>query len=375
MRASVHENLPVAELISAVMTGDIGRPVIGTRFLVCHTSTQRVPPYLGKTRVSSQKMPYYETMDFLSGQPIMTRDTPTYIVVNPFSRSGRDAYSDVVRAVAEQMNLVGDYLPTSPAELTAIIQSGLSRGVVRFLVGGGDGTLSLAAHTLLFSPGVLGVLPLGTGNTFASSIGIKPWPHSLAALMAGTPEAFDVGQVKTSLGTRTFLNSATLGISEQLVKLLTAEEKRRLKWGAWPLHVRRALAESSPFHITLEYHGQVDSFRTRQLVVAKGRNLAGPIFSTPNADHHDQTLHVFSLGSHDWWSMVRVASLLLVGRHIEDVSAHYCAVKEVRVTTDPPRIIDIDGDLWDSTPAVFGVLPRALWVLTGASVSGGPKSE
>ncbi|MCL5971347.1 MAG: diacylglycerol kinase [Firmicutes bacterium] len=310
-------------------------------------------------------MPYYGTMDPQNLEPVITRDTPTYVVINPFSRTGRDAYREVVRTVAERMNLVGDYLPESPAELVAIIQSGLSHGVTRFLVGGGDGTLSIAAQALLFSRGVLGVLPLGTGNTFAQSISMRPWPHALDSLISGEPRAFDVGQAETQNGCRTFLNSATVGISENLVKLLTPEAKRRLKWGAWAFNVRKALEESDTFQITLECQNRVESYRTRQLVVAKGRNLAGPIFSTPSAHHHDGQLHVFSLGSHDWWSLIRVAALLLVGRHINDAAAHYKAVDEIRVKTDPPRVIDIDGDLWDATPAIFRVQRRALWVLTG----------
>ncbi|PSR33125.1 MAG: diacylglycerol kinase [Sulfobacillus benefaciens] len=310
-------------------------------------------------------MPYYGIMNPQNLEPVITRDTPTYVVINPFSRTGRESYQEVVRSVAERMNLVGDYLPESPAELVAIIQSGLSHGVTRFLIGGGDGTLSIAAQALLFSRGVLGVLPLGTGNTFAQSLGIRPWPHCLESLISGEPLALDVGQVETKNGSRTFLNSATVGITENLVKLLTPEAKRRLKWGAWAFNVRKALEESDTFHITLEYQGRVESYRTRQLVVAKGRNLAGPIFSTPHAHHHDGKLHVFSLGSHDWWSLIRVAALLLVGRHINDASAHYNAVEEIRVTTDPPRVIDIDGDLWDTTPATFRVQVRALWVITG----------
>lgn len=299
-----------------------------------------------------------------TASPVLTSDTPTYLVVNPGSRSGRDAYPLLVRRLSEAVNLMGHFLPSTPEEFRDILGSGLEQGIVRFCIGGGDGTLSLAANVLAYSAGVLATIPLGTGNTFALNLGLEPGPQGIESQWwSGSVEAFDLGEVETSGQRRLFLNGALVGITEQLVMLLTPEAKKRLGWGAWPLQVHGALRRSAPFQVHLEYFGRHISYRTRQLVVAKGRHLAGPIFSTPDAHHQDGQLHVFSLGTHDWWSLIRVSSLLLAGRHINDRAAHYCVAPEVRISTEPPLAIDLDGDLYSKTPAVFRVQRRALWVL------------
>ncbi len=304
--------------------------------------------------------------------PVLTSDTPTYLVVNPHSRTGSDAYPTLVRRLSKTLNLVGHFLPDSREELRDVISAGLERGVIRFCVGGGDGTLSLAANTLAHTSGVLATVPLGTGNTFALNLGLELGAHAVESLRFDGPvEAFDLGEVQTATGQRLFLNGALLGITEQLVRLLTPEAKRTLGWGAWPIHVHQALKASAPFQVHLEYLGHHLSYRTRQLVVAKGRHLAGPIFSTPEAHHQDGQLHVFSLGTHDWWSLVRVSSLLLAGRHINDRAAHYCVAPEMHISTEPPLAIDLDGDLYSNTPTVFRVQREALWVLRGMSLKNG----
>lgn len=302
----------------------------------------------------------------MTERPVLTSDTPTYLVVNPGSRSGSDAYPLLVRRLSKTLNLVGHFLPRTREEFLDIMGSGLEQGIVRFCIGGGDGTLSLAANVLAHTSGVLATIPLGTGNTFALNLGLEPGPQAMESQgWNGSVEAFDLGEVETSDGRRLFLNGALMGITEQLVTLLTPEAKKRLGWGAWPLQVHGALRGSLPFQVHLEYLGRHLSYRTRQLVVAKGRHLAGPIFSTPEAHHQDGQLHVFSLGTHDWWSLIRVSSLLLAGRHINDRAAHYCVAPEVRISTEPPLAIDLDGDLYLKTPAVFRVQRQALWVLQG----------
>ena len=152
-------------------------------------------------------------------------------------------------------------------------------------------------------------------------------------------------------------------MSERLTQLLTTESKRRLGWLAWPKGVRQAILQTPVFQVRLEYWNQVETFRTRQLIIAKGRNLAGPVFMLDHASYQDGRLHVFSLGGQDWWSLLKVASRLVVGRQISDRSAHYCVVKDVRVSAEPAMAIDIDGEVWEGTPCRFSVQPRALGVI------------
>jgi len=57
-------------------------------------------------------------------------------------------------------------------DLCRYVGRAVKNGAGLVIVGGGDGTLTAAAGQLAKSKSVLGVLPLGTGNSFALSLGI-----------------------------------------------------------------------------------------------------------------------------------------------------------------------------------------------------------
>lgn len=285
-------------------------------------------------------------------------------MVNPHSRTGRERFAEVKKALANALNLVEAILPEDEKAFREAIESYYRAGITRFLIGGGDGTQSAAANILAHRPVVMGVLPLGTGNTFFSGLNLPNSLSQLIPILANGPVVpIDLGLAQSGSHQRYFLNTATLGVSERLTQLLTAESKRKLGWLAWPKGVRKAIMQTPVFQVRLEYWNRVDVFRTRQLIVAKGRNLAGPVFMLDHASYQDGRLHVFSLGGQDWWSLFKVASRLLIGRQISDRSAHYCAVKDILVTAEPIMAIDIDGEVWEKTPCRFSVQPRALSVI------------
>jgi diacylglycerol kinase (ATP) len=254
-------------------------------------------------------------------------------------------------------------MPETPAALLQAIAEGRRRGVRRFIVGGGDGTLSLAAGALLEGDGVLGVLPLGTGNTFAAGLGLPARLEDLAAVLAdGVVARYDVGEAASAgFGRRVFLYSVTLGVRAHLAELLTPEAKRRFGRLAWPLAVRAALRATPPVRVRLTYDGgpDGDQYVTRQLIVANGRTVAGPIVATPSASAQDALLDVYSLGR----PSARLVLLLLLRRHIRAREAHYRTCREVEVWSEPAAALDVDGEVWGSTPVRCRVLPAALRVL------------
>lgn len=303
-------------------------------------------------------------MKFVDNVTQASPDDPTVLIVNPHSRTGRERFEHVKQSLAGAMNLIHAVLPDSEDEFRSTIEHYCQKGARRFIIGGGDGTVSAAANVLAYRPVVIGVVPLGTGNTFFSGLNLPTSFSQLVEVLASGPvSAIDLGLAETETGHRYFLNTATLGVSERLTQLLTEESKKRLGWLAWPKGVRQAIMQTPVFQVRLEYRNLLDVFRTRQLIVANGRNLAGPVFMLDRASYQDRHLHGFSLGGKDWWSLFKVAGRLVLGQQISDRSAHYCVVKEVRVSTDPPMAIDIDGDVWEPAPCRFIAQPRALFVV------------
>ena len=51
------------------------------------------------------------------------------------------------------------------------------------------------------------------------------------------------------------------------------------------------------------------------------------------------------------------------GGHVAEPGVMFFPTKRMTVESDPPAVLDIDGDLFGTTPAVFEVCPRAAEII------------
>lgn len=291
-------------------------------------------------------------------------DEPTLMLVNPASRRGQDSFDAMRQLAASRLNLVDAHLTTSADDMVTRIRAGLSQGVSRFLIGGGDGTLSQAADELAGTDGVLGVLPVGTGNTFSHGLSLPSKPEELMDLLAeGPARRYDLGVAIKGKQQKVFLNSLTMGFSQRLVEMLSRETKNRLGYAAWILEFRQALATTPVLTVRVTADDVEDVFQTRQLVIVNGRTIAAGISATPASSGEDGLLEVFRLGSPSFLSILRLGTKLLMGRLLTDQEAHYQAVTDIALHTEPALPVNIDGELWLKPPLSCRVWPAALWVI------------
>ena len=263
-----------------------------------------------------------------------------------------------------------------PEALVRQVRAAADAGVQRIVVGGGDGTLSAAAGELAGKDVRMGVLPLGTGNDFARSMGI---PSDLASacrvITLGSERRVDVG---LSNG-RAFLNAASIGLSSAITRRLTPNLKRRLGRGAFAVSAATEAISHRPFRAQLDVDGVAHAFDVHQVVVANGRYHGGGTLVAPNASPDDRRLDVYVIESRqaaspdeeesargrvqDLWTLFRVGVLLVRGRHLEHPAVTHFRATRVRLDAEPPQEVDVDGELRGETPVEFAVRPAALRVL------------
>jgi diacylglycerol kinase family enzyme len=89
---------------------------------------------------------------------------------------------------------------------------------------GGDGTVSRAANLVTGRPIALAILPLGTANNIATSLGIDgPLPQLIDAWSRSRPLALDLGLLRTSQGERRFIEGAGLGLVTAGIAAMTGD--------------------------------------------------------------------------------------------------------------------------------------------------------
>lgn len=232
------------------------------------------------------------------------------------------------------------------------------------IVGGGDGTLNAAAQGLLKCDLPLGILPLGTANDFARTLGIPPQLEAaINIIVAAQTRRIDLGEVNGHL----FLNVSSVGFSASLARNLTAAAKK--KWGTagYALAALRLLRQSRPFSATLHYDDQQEAIKTVQFSVGNGRFYGGGMTIEKDAAPDDGLLDAYSLEVRHWWQILALFPSLRRGTHGRWGSVRTLSGTQFTLTTRRPHDINADGEIIGRTPAHYRLIAGALNVFAPPS--------
>lgn len=277
------------------------------------------------------------------------------VLVNMNSRRGRTALAPAVEVLAAAGLRVTPLPVDDLRAAEAVLRAEVRRRAPWVVVGGGDGTLSHAANVLAGTETALGVLPLGTGNTFARSVGVPLDLAGAARVVArGETAAVDVGRVNG----RVFLNSVALGLSAQIARSLTGDLKRRLGLLAWPAVGARVLWRHRALDLTLTSAGGTLRLHTHQLLVANGRYVAGPLRAAPDASVADRQLDVLVFGKGRLVSLLRAG----IGWTLGDPALRFSTGELTVRTRRGQAWMSVDGEVAPCAALHLQVQPGALRV-------------
>jgi len=287
-----------------------------------------------------------------------TRSRRALLIVNPRARRGGTAIDDI-RALLEQGGLqLIDEQPTKGDSISDLISRHADRCDL-VIIGGGDGTLNAAASALVYTGLPLGVLPLGTANDFARTMGIPLEPIQAAELIVtGKTKHVDLGEVNGHL----FFNVASIGFSAELARELTEHAKKR--WGTlgYGIVAARLLLRSRLFSAFLDHDGTTEVIRTMQVSVGNGRHYGGGMTVEETATADDGWLDFYSLEVDHWWRLLGLLPSLRRGTQGQWDDVRAFRTTEVTVRTRHPRPVNTDGELTTWTPAHFRIRPKSVIV-------------
>jgi diacylglycerol kinase (ATP) len=287
------------------------------------------------------------------------------VVVNTASRLGARALPLVTRELARAAEEVQVHPAHGGAGLRDALDAAMATQPDLLVVGGGDGTIGCAAGLVAHTSTTLGVLPLGTANDFARTLEI---PTALTAavdtLLTGKVVDVDLGRVDGQV----YLNVASLGLSVAVAQRLTPGLKRRLGRFAYPVATLAAYRGHRPFAARLELDdGSVLELRDlMQVAVGNGRHYGGGLTVSPNASIDDHLLDVYAVEQGRLRDHVSIARLLRTGHLVEHDRVHHVTARRLRLVTDEPIEVNLDGEVAATTPATFEVDRNALHVVVPA---------
>ena len=231
-------------------------------------------------------------------EDIIREKEQVVLIVNTHSRKGERLFFRALDLLqAKGIDVVAAYPVRKPERLRQVILEVINEGHHLIIVGGGDGTFNTVTELFVHRDVVLGILPLGTANNFARSMGIPmALEKAVDVIVYGKVVDVDLGTINDPY----FINIATVGFSRDVITATPRRLKRYLGVISYLLYETRYLISQDLFSCTIMIEGKTEFIKTRQLIIANG-SFYGTRKITPDAHIDNKTLIIFTMDSMSEW--------------------------------------------------------------------------
>ena len=296
------------------------------------------------------------------------------LLVNPAARAGVDSgaatrAAELLRAHGVQTTLVSG---GSAEESSALLRTALDVGVDAVAVAGGDGTVHLAIQEVAGTGIPLGIVPIGTGNDFAATLGLRELDvdAAAAAIAGGITRRIDLARVTRTDGSTEYFGSVLASGFDSRVN----DRANAMRWPRGGSRYNIAILiefltlAGIPYEVQFEL---ADGTRDRvdgELVMAtvgNGRTYGGGIPIAPDADPADGLLDLVLVRPAGRLRLLRLLPRVYRGTHGSVPEVSMRRVRRVRLSA-PGVTAYADGDPIGALPLTIDVVPGALDVFTPA---------
>ncbi|MEB3289825.1 MAG: YegS/Rv2252/BmrU family lipid kinase [Leptolyngbya sp.] len=297
-----------------------------------------------------------------------------YLIFNPVAGQGNPNIDlATIREILEPQILI-NVIMTQPnldpadqaREIIATIQSKQDNAIGQsfILASGGDGTVSAVAGAAIGTGIPLGIIPRGTANAFSVGLGI---PTNLraacATILAGNTHVVDAARCNET----PMILLAGLGFEAGMVDKASRELKNELGNLAYLLAGVKQLATAQPFTATVEFDGQVTEFTTTAITIA---NVAPPTSVlaqglgqvVPDDGLLEVTIATGQTRLQNLTALVSLAASATLGNPNQREDILGFRTPKLKITTNPPQKLVIDGEMMEANPVEFECIPQGLTI-------------
>ena len=281
------------------------------------------------------------------------------LVVNTKSRRGKTLFAQACGLLDALPFPVDAHPVDDPGQLCDVLGKALAKKPDLVIIGGGDGTVSGLVDQLVGKGVVLGVLPFGTANSFARTLGIPlDLPGAIEVLKTGTPRRIDLGMI----GDDYYCNCATLGIAPRIAETVPHGLKKvagragYLAWAAWQF------IKFKPFTLIVGEGATAERLRVVEVRISNGPYHGGTeIVESAEVDSGEIVVqavvgHVKRRLVANWTASV----LRLPSRHD---NVREFRGRSLKLATEPVLPVSIDGEILAKTPIVAKIAAGVIEVM------------
>jgi len=228
---------------------------------------------------------------------------------------------------------------------------------------GGDGTNFHVLNGLLscFRPETIppvGILPIGSGNSFARDLDIFSLDDGLQAIVENKPRWIDVCSFSQAEKKYYFVNIAGFGFVTDV-----AETARRFKWlgdFSYIVGIFHRTLGLHVHHMELELDGRAVSGENCFVVFCNSRFTGGNMLMAPEARIDDGLMDIIIVGKLSRTSLLSTLPKIYTGSHLRHPAVSHVKAGTVRIKTRPEKTLLADGEVFGTTPVTITVHPKMI---------------
>lgn len=292
------------------------------------------------------------------------------VIVNPSSGKGRARR--VIPQALEAMRQCGTVprvrVSTSADDVRDAVAQARDAGDERIVVCGGDGTLHLAVQELAGGDTALAVIPAGTGDDNARTLGIPRDNVAEAARLAvtGVVGRIDLAHVTAADGTQRFV----LGVMSSGFDSLVNERANRMRWPTGTARYLVAILGELRTFRPVPYRAVLDGTpidgEAMLVAVGNGASYGGGMRICPAANPADGILEVSWLHGVKTRTFLRVFPKVFAGTHVDTPYVSTYTARTLSLDA-PGQLAYADGERVGPLPVEVQVAAAALPVVRGSA--------
>jgi diacylglycerol kinase (ATP) len=280
------------------------------------------------------------------------------LIINASSGKADDSLQDSIVELLGALGSVSVVAPSSLETFPSEVRTGTEDADV-VIVAGGDGSVNQTVNALgeRLDDHLFGIVPMGTGNDLARTLGLETDAQAAARALAGyTERTLDVGMVSGSGAERMFLNACVGGFSVEVDEETSPGLKKRVGPLAYWLAGVKVAARMPRTTVRMN---DLEVKNCVAVGIGNGRTAGGGIELWPDADPSDGLLDGCGISVEGVGDATKVMLKLPTG-DIDDLEVTGCRRdKRIEVRAEEPVDFNVDGELIGlSTPATFEVAGR-----------------
>ncbi len=226
---------------------------------------------------------------------------------------------------------------------------------------GGDGTNFHVLNGLLsqcepkdIPP--IGILPVGSGNSFAKDLNINTFEEGMQAILNPKPKQVDVCSFSQDKKKIYFVNLTGLGFVTDVAK--TADKFKFFKDFSYVIGVLYRTINLKFHHMELEIDGQKITGENCFVEFCNSRFTGGNMMIAPDAKIDDGYMDIIVADKLSRTSLLLTLPKIFTGKHLGNRAVTHYRAKKAKIKTWPTKTLLPDGEIFGVTPVTINIHPK-----------------